>query len=316
MGDTLQRRPRYDRGMKLTGLHLLLTYKCNLECDHCFVWGSPWQTGVISTHQIWQILGQAQELGSLEWIYFEGGEPFLYYPILLKGVRQAARLGFQVGVVSNGYWATSEADAMEWLRPLGGLVQDLSVSSDLYHWSDQQAQRAQHAEAAAKRLGIPFGAICIAQPEDSATHAVGQLPSGNSQVMYRGRAAAELTARAQLHPAKRFEECPFEDLRDPGRVHVDPFGNLHLCQGISLGNLFQIPLAEICERYQPDSHPIAGPLLRGGPAELARRHQISPSPDYADACHMCYQVRARLRERYPAVLTPGAMYGEFDGAAN
>ena len=31
--------------MKLTGLHLLLTYQCVLECDHCFVWGSPWQKG-------------------------------------------------------------------------------------------------------------------------------------------------------------------------------------------------------------------------------------------------------------------------------
>ncbi len=30
--------------MKLTGLHLLLTYKCIYECDHCFVWGSPRQT--------------------------------------------------------------------------------------------------------------------------------------------------------------------------------------------------------------------------------------------------------------------------------
>ena len=27
--------------MNLTGLHLLLTYRCNYDCDHCFVWSGP-----------------------------------------------------------------------------------------------------------------------------------------------------------------------------------------------------------------------------------------------------------------------------------
>ena len=38
--------------MKLSGLHLLLTYQCTFECDHCFVWGSPWQTGTLTLEQI------------------------------------------------------------------------------------------------------------------------------------------------------------------------------------------------------------------------------------------------------------------------
>ena len=32
----------------LSGLHLLLTYKCNYECDHCFVWGGPSQKGTMA----------------------------------------------------------------------------------------------------------------------------------------------------------------------------------------------------------------------------------------------------------------------------
>jgi len=38
--------------MKVTGLHFLLTYQCIYECDHCFVWGSPRQTGVMSIDQV------------------------------------------------------------------------------------------------------------------------------------------------------------------------------------------------------------------------------------------------------------------------
>jgi MoaA/NifB/PqqE/SkfB family radical SAM enzyme len=62
--------------MKLDGLHILLTYQCTYECDHCFVWGSPRQKGTLTSEQIEQILEQAKEAGVTS-IYFEGGEPFL-----------------------------------------------------------------------------------------------------------------------------------------------------------------------------------------------------------------------------------------------
>ncbi len=88
--------------MKLSSLHLLLTYKCTLQCDHCFVWGSPWQTGKMSPELVRRVLEQAREVGTVESIYFEGGEPFLCYATLLAGAHEARRLGFSVGIVSNG----------------------------------------------------------------------------------------------------------------------------------------------------------------------------------------------------------------------
>ena len=48
---------------------------------------------------------------------------------------------------------------------------------------------------------------------------------------------------------------PREELRLPERVHVDSFGNLHICQGISIGNLIKQPLVEIMRNYDPDSPP-------------------------------------------------------------
>jgi MoaA/NifB/PqqE/SkfB family radical SAM enzyme len=305
--------------MQLSSLHLLLTYQCTLECDHCFVWGSPWQTGTMTLAEIRYLLEQAQSLGSVESIYFEGGEPFLFYPLMLAGVRQAAQSGFQVGIVSNGYWATSLSDALVWLEPLAGLITDLSISSDLYHWSEPLSQQAGTARAAAEQLGIPVGLISVAQPpgaepsaqpESSEAQAqVGQLPIGESGVMYRGRAAEKLAHRAPQHPWDGFIECPHEDLREPGRVHVDPFGNLHLCQGLVIGNLFQTPLKVICDNYDPESHPIVGPLLHGGPAELARRYSLTHRLAYADACQMCDAARRALRVRFPAQLGPSQMYG-------
>jgi len=157
------------------------------------------------------------------------------------------------------------------------------------------------------------GTISVAQPEDpDAPAATGQLPPGESGVMYQGRAAEKLAPQAPHHPWETFTACPHEDLREPGRVHIDPLGHVHMCHGISLGNLFATPLTDICRGYDPEGHPITGPLLAGGPAELARRYGLTPDEGYADACHLCYQTRLALRPRFPDILTPGQMYGEFE----
>jgi MoaA/NifB/PqqE/SkfB family radical SAM enzyme len=296
--------------MKLVGVHLLLTYQCNMECEHCFVWGSPWQEGTMTLSQLRNLLEQTRSLGTVTWFYFEGGEPFLYYPIMGIGVREAVAMGFSVGIVSNGYWAVEVEDAIEWLKPLAGLVQDLSISSDIFHWGEEVNIRVQNMRSAADALGIPVGFISIAQPDvDEVAAATGQLPLGESGVMFRGRAAQTLVSKTKLHPWDGFTECPFEDLREPGRVHVDPFGNVHICQGISLGNVFQTSLAEICESYDPDMHPITGPLLRGGPAALVRDYGLTHDEGYADACHLCDFARRQLREQYPEILMPDQMYG-------
>jgi len=274
--------------MRLSSLHLLLTYQCNLECSHCFVWGSPWQSGTMTLQSVRHILQEAKDLGTVESIYFEGGEPFLYYVPMLKGVELAAEMGFEVGIVSNAYWATSVEDAVEWLRPFTGLISDLSVSSDVYHWNEKLSQQARNASQAAQQLEIPLGVISIAEPEaTSAEAAVGQLPPEESGVMYRGRAAEALASRAPRRSWTQFTECPYEDLREPGRVHVDPFGNLHICQGISVGNMLQRSLRDICQEYEPDLHPITGPLLAGGPVELVQRYELPHEEAYADACHLC-----------------------------
>ena len=294
----------------LSGLHLLLTYECNYECDHCFVWGGPSQVGTMTLETVENIIEQAKALGTIEWIYFEGGEAFLYYDMLVAGVRLARQAGFKVGIVSNAYWATSDDEAEKWLAPLAGLVDDLSISSDVYHGNEDGVSYPEIAREVARKLGIPVDFISVAAPEATdVAGAAGQLPAGESAVVFRGRAADKLASRVAAKPWEQFDRCPWEDLRTPERVHVDPFGNLHICQGISIGNMFQRSLPRIVDEYDPDEHPIIGPLLAGGPAEIVRRYGVRHEDGYADHCHLCYEARRLLRERFSDVLTPGQMYG-------
>lgn len=281
------------RPAPLSELHLLMTYECNFECDHCFVWSGSSKGGTMTDETLKHILDQADKFGAIEWIYFEGGEPSLYYERLCSGIRMARERGFRTGIVSNASWATTDAEALEWLRPFAGVVEDLSVSDDPYHGSSEDPQNTLIARRAAEQLGIPVDFISV----------------GESTVLYRGRAAEKLAPHVPQKPWDQFTECPWEDLRHPNRVHVDAYGNLHICQGISIGNLIERSLTDIMHDYDPDTHPVTGPLLDGGPVELVKRYGLQHDESYADACHLCYLSRCKLRDRFPEVLTPGQMYG-------
>jgi MoaA/NifB/PqqE/SkfB family radical SAM enzyme len=256
------------------------------------------------------ILEQAKDLGTVDWIYFEGGEPFQHYAVLLSGIRLAARMGFKVGVVSNAYWATDVDDAVEYLGPLAGLVDDLTVSADWYHWSPDLRHNLESACKASRALDIPFRVVCVVCPESLDPECdMREMQIEQAHIMYRGRAVARLGPDVPVSPWLSFDSCECEELREPDRVHVDPFGHVHVCQGISIGNVLESSLSEICASFDPDSHPIVGPLLDGGPVELALRYGLDHKPGYADACHACYDMRMALRSRFPDIVTPSQMYG-------
>ncbi len=296
----------------LTGLHFLLTYMCNLECDHCFVYSSPKAKGTFTLKGIRMALEEASKIGTVKWIYFEGGEPFLFYPLMIEGVKIARSMGFKVGVVTNGYFGISEEDAKIWLKPLlEAGISDLSISDDSFH-NDEEVNPAKLVLNAAERLGLPVNTICIEKPVTRAiinkSQKKGQPIAGGS-VMFRGRAVEKLLKDLPQRDWKEFTECPYEDLEKPERVHLDPFGHVHLCQGLSMGNMWKTPFSIIVKKYNADLHPICGPLVRGGPALLAVEYNIKHEDTYVDACHFCYILRRSMIEDFPQFLAPRQVYG-------
>ena len=295
----------------LTGIHFLLTYRCLFECDHCFLFCGPNAEGTFTLDQVRRTLDETVKIGTVRTVYFEGGESFLYYPLLIESVREARHRGFEVGIVTNGYFATTVEDAEIWLAPLCKLgLADLSVSDDAFH-SQEENSPAKRALEAARGLGLPVDSICIDKPNVNPEAHGGEkgAPVVGGGVMFRGRAAEKLTADLPERPWSAFGECPHEELADPARVHVDPFGNVHLCQGLSMGNMWETPLSTLAARYRARNHPIAGPLLEGGPALLASRYGIPHAEGYVDACHFCYRMRQALVDRFPRELAPRQVYG-------
>ncbi len=299
----------------LKGVHFLLTYRCDLECDHCFVWGSPKAVGTFTFKRIGEILDEAKKLGSVTYVSFEGGEPFLYYPIMVKAVGESVKLGLNVEVLTNCYWATCLDDASYYLFQIAeaGNV-ELVLSSDLYHGEEWVTDNVRNAVEAAKVLNLKVGIIAVKCPHSlkPCPKEVGGVKVDLGELMYRGRACEKLADKADKKPWSEFTKCPYENFPNQERVHIDPFGYVHVCQGISIGNTWQKPLSKIIEEYDPYANPILEPLIRGGPAALIEKYNIPHEDTYADACHLCYEARQKLRNKFPNILTPKQMYGEIE----
>lgn len=293
----------------ISSMHLLLTYSCNFACDHCFVYSSPRAKGVFTLEQIRKMLTDAKQVEGITGIYFEGGEPGLYYATLREGIRLAGQMGFTAGIVTNGYWAISEEDAEAWLTALMEVgLTGIDISDDDLHYGDTPDSLAKRALAVSERLGIAASALRRRKPVAEGETDNDTLRIGVG-IKYRGRAVEKLAPGLPRQPWETFTTCPYEDLRNPSRVHIDPYGNVALCQGLLMGNVWQTPLAEIIAGYDPDTHPICASLLEGGPAELARRYGVATEDGYVDACHLCYLTRSALRERFVGCLAPEQVYG-------
>lgn len=291
----------------ISAIHFLLTYTCPYECDHCFLYCSPRAEGTFTVDQLRRVFAEIDKMPNVTSVCFEGGEPFLYYPLLLEGLRLARARGLKSGIVTNSYWALTPEDARLWLEPIAAIgIDELSLSDDDFHYPGAE-NYAKNAAAAAQELNLPMDTICIEPPSVAQSGDKGQPVMGGG-VIFRGRAIEKLSDGLPRRPWQTLDSCPHENLGSPGRVHVDPFGHVHLCQGLVMGNMWQTPLSEIDSRYDAFHHPIGGPLLTGGPAELARTYGLSPEAGYIDECHFCWLLRNQLRPQFPDCLAPAQVY--------
>ncbi len=278
----------------LTAIHFLITYGCSAECDHCFIWGTPRRSAAMTAETIDYFLEQVNSIETITGVCAEGGESFTQYDVLVHFLRAATRRGLTASALTNASWVESRQQAEARIAELmaAGLT-SLGISTDQWH------RRFIPVECVDTLLSVCAKAGLTASRMETS-------PDG---VMFRGRAAERLAGSRPMRPAAELTKCPHEKMDAPSRVHLDCYGNLHLCQGLVLGNG---SIAEAIASYDPATHPIVRALLEGGPyalAQLAETFGFAIAPGYVDACHLCYRAREFLRPRFPELLGPDEMYG-------
>lgn len=299
--------------MTVNGLHLLVTYKCNARCRHCFLSAGPEHSRVISRERGLALIQEASELPEIDHLFLEGGEPFLFPDLLLDLVKAATAGGLWVGALSNGFWAHSRAAALARLEPLAAAgLRSLSISTDSWHEEFVSREKAVRAATIAQELDISAD-IMVCNPlniSKSKGKVEAEVATYTGGVVGRGRAVHSLKGGGEHH-WEELVDCR-ERLSAPGRVHVGPEGEVHLCQGLLLGpRAGDAPLGDILAAYAPAEHPLVSRLIDGGPVALARyafELGWKSSGLYLDSCHLCYEVRTFLRPSYPELIGPSEMY--------
>jgi len=99
-----------------TGLLMLhLLGRCNLECAHCYMEGSPRRREELPLELVLRAIGESEELG-IGTIVVTGGEPFLYRGLRRVLEAAAAVSGAQTTLCTNGTTLTPRraAQLREW----------------------------------------------------------------------------------------------------------------------------------------------------------------------------------------------------------
>jgi radical SAM protein with 4Fe4S-binding SPASM domain len=133
---------------------LIVTFRCNAECRHCFFDAGPNRDEVMSLSLGLKAIDEAAELG-VEWVSLTGGEPFLETELIENLVEHANHLGLNTEIVTNGFWAETPENAEKTLEPLvkKGL-NVLNLSLDDFHQEYVSLSYVRNAYDAALHLKL------------------------------------------------------------------------------------------------------------------------------------------------------------------
>lgn len=273
-------------------------------------------------------------------VHFTGGEPFLFFRLLLQGVQMAAALGMTSYVETSAHWCLDRTDAVKRFQSLqeAGLHAVL-ISCSPFHAEKIPPLRTMNAVHAALEVFGSEGVIVylpdflrviqafdLDRPTPLSRYEEQYGVEGARRILWQGygiisggRSGYELGHLAPRRGAEAFAQATCAlDILYAHHSHLDLYGNYisGFCGGLSVGDwhdLSQLRLDFSQGRYPP----LIKILVEQGPCgllELARAsYGYQPLPEgYAGKCHLCVDVRRHLFQtaRF-AELRPSGFYANF-----
>jgi radical SAM protein with 4Fe4S-binding SPASM domain len=205
---------------------------------------------------MFRVIDQATDISGVSAVGFSGGEPFLYYDLLKKGMDYAKEKGLGVTVATNGFWGIWEDDLLE--KRIKNLpVDHISFSYDSYHSEFVSEEALSRAITLCKDLGIPYSVGIGETKERKANDFLTSLGSEKYLMDFyifpylkAGRAETEIPDDAFY----RFLDTEKIRCRDEGLLAVRYDGEVFPCcvqtvfdTALSIGNIKNNSLKEITE---------------------------------------------------------------------
>ena len=326
---------------------LFLSYRCNSRCRHCIYACSPdWAADWITERNLLTILGQlstriepsplGRDRVSLNHgLHFTGGEPFLDFNLLLKGVEIARDLGIpSTFVETNCYWCADDQTARDRMTSLKNKgLSGMMISVNPFYLEYVPFDRTERAIRIGQEI-FP-GNLMVYQvehylhfrelgirgslPLEKYLGMVGpQYLRGATELFLTGRAAYELKSLYPGRSARHFvkEPCQPPFLRD-WHNHIDNYGNYipGYCAGISLGDASDLERIW-SEGIDAESHPVLAFLATGDFEGLlgfasSQFGYREAAGGYVSKCHLCLDIRKHLSREGFRELKPEEFYSHL-----
>lgn len=305
--------------MKLTGITFITTYNCNANCEHCF-FDTKGKQLYMNPEIIDLVYSDISITKNMFWNHLSGGEILLKESIVLDIIKKIKTyFSGNIGISSNGFWARTPQVAENVITKLVNTgVSGIAISSDKYHEPYISKEYTKNAIQAITNAGLKNHCyIMSAFPENKKIN----TSNGNSQIPYASIKIRSIGKGSKINIPKK-EDIPQGKCIDlseclgkkgpnnPSMVWIDPYGNVMICYGITIGNIFKTSFKEIIETYTPEKFQIIKTLTEQGPQALysiAKDKGLINNHLFYDECDVCYTSRKALQNTFQE-FTPTECY--------
>jgi hypothetical protein len=141
--------------MEPTVLGLITTYQCTSACDHCCFHCSPLRKKRIPPDRLTMLIEEAARIPTMKTVVFTGGECFLLGDELDSLVALAHAKGLRTRCITNGYWATSPAEASRRVKKIVACgLDEINFSTGGMHVKAVPLERVMWASRASIEAGL------------------------------------------------------------------------------------------------------------------------------------------------------------------
>lgn len=318
--------------INLTGINWLTTYNCNAQCEHCF-FDVKGPKKYMTPELIDLVYKDFRIPKQMFWNHISGGEVFLDKDSFLEIVKRTrSYFSGSIGISTNGFWAKNEHTAKKIVQEcIDAGISGIAVSTDHFHKDFIPVEFVKYASSAIEQSGLKnhcyimgarTGNTDSSKSINECTELLAaevrgekQIPLAPTTIRSIGKGSKINTPKNKGIPQGKCTELSTclgaRDPFNPAMVWIDAHGNVMICYGIIIGNVYKTSFNEIISNYSPNSNPITAILKDVGPKglhNLSVDFGLNPPLNYFDECDVCFQNRKLLQKLFYTVLGPSECY--------
>ncbi len=300
-------------------VNFLATYHCTGKCAHCPICDKVNKTGMTKVDPLCarEVLESITKLYDVKTVNIYGGEPLLYPETTVAIIKAATDCGVKErNLITNGYFSKNISKLSEVANKIvkAGVTQILLAVDGFHEETIPSDTVANFADAV---LDTGFQDIYLHPTWLSSREAKNEANFQTTMILERfADSGLEITDGCTVEPIgnaltnfREFFPRGSYDLDDFGEkfddihsITINPDGEVEICGGFVIGNIYKDSIEKILASYNPTKDRIMNTIYKGGIknfAQYAENKGLSINlADYSSAKEAWRDICKQLDEMY------------------